>query len=217
VSAKNKVILYSYYRSSASYRVRIGLALKGLEVEYHGVHLLKDGGQQRTSDYAQINPMLHVPSLRHGDFVLSESMAILKYLDHLEASPRLFPEDSQVEARVIQICEFINSGIQPLQNLKVLQHLESLGLDKKVQSEWTQHWIRKGLASVETLLKETSKSHCVGADWTAADCFLIAQAFSSRRFGVEMDSYPTIHKILNHLESHPAVLKAHPDNQPDSE
>jgi len=188
-----------------------------MEVEYRPVHLLKDGGAQRTSEYSAVNPMKHVPSLVHGDFVLSESMAIIKYLDHLQPSPLLFPKDAKKEARVIQICEFFNSGIQPLQNLKVLQHLETLGIDKEGQKTWMTHWVSQGLTAVNELLKSTAGTHCVGDAWTAADCFLIAQAFSSRRFGVDPEAYSEISKILQQHENDPAVAKAHPNNQPDSE
>lgn len=217
MSPKNELILYSYFRSSASYRVRLALALKDLEYRYEPIHLLKDGGQQRSSNYAKLNPMQHVPTLVHGDFVLGESMAILKYLDHVKDVPRLFPEDPKEEATVIQICEMMNSGIQPLQNLKVLQHLETMGVDQEARKEWTAKWIRSGLKALDQLLESTSKTHCFGNDWTAADCLLIPQIFSSLRFGVNPAEFKTIHRIYTHLENHPAVQKAHPANQPDSE
>lgn len=214
---KNSVILYSYFRSSASYRVRIALALKDIPYEYKAIHLLKDGGQQRQGSYADLNPMKHVPTLEHEGFCLSESMAILKYLDHLKETPRLFPKDPKKEAQVIQACEYINSGIQPLQNLKVLQHLETLGVDKDGQKEWIKHWVTPGLKALDQFLEKTCGTHCFGDKWSAADCLLIPQIFSSLRFGVEYENFKTISKIYSYLEKHPAVQKAHPTNQPDSE
>lgn len=217
MTQEKDIILYSYFRSSASYRVRIALALKDLKYEYRAIHLLKEGGQQRGSDYAETNPMKHVPALVHGDFRLGESMAILKYLDHLNQRPLLFPSDPKNEARVLQICELINSGIQPLQNLKVLQKLESMGIDKDGQKEWVLNWIYGGFEALNRLLQNTSGQHCFGDDWTAADCLLVPQVFAGQRFGLSLESYPLIEKIYAHLENHPAVKKAHPSHQPDSE
>lgn len=214
---KNSVILHSYFRSSASYRVRIALALKDISFEYKAIHLLKDGGQQRQQSYTQLNPMKHVPTLEHDGLCLSESMAIIKYLDHLKETPRLFPKEAKKEAQVIQACEYINSGIQPLQNLKVLQHLETLGVDKDGQKEWIKHWVTPGLKALDLLLEKTAGTHCFGDDWSAADCFLIPQIFSSLRFGVEYKDFNTIAKIYSNLENHPMIQKAHPSNQPDSE
>lgn len=214
---KSELILYSYYRSSASYRVRLGLALKDLEYKYEPVHLLKNGGQQRSETYSKLNPMQHVPTLVHGDFVLSESMAILKYLDHVKGTPHLFPEDPKKEAIVIQLCELMNSGIQPLQNLKVLQHLESLGVDQEGRKQWILKWVRSGLKALDQLLESTSGTHCFGNDWTAADCVLLPQIFSGLRFGLNPKEFETVNKIYMHLENDPAVQKAHPANQPDSE
>lgn len=217
MNQKNEIILYSYFRSSASYRVRIGLALKDLVYEYKPIHLVKEGGHQNAEAFSKINPMKHVPALVHGDMILSESMAILKYLDSLNESPRLFPKDSKGEAKVIQICELINSGIQPLQNLKVLQHLETLGVDKEGQKQWVLKWVNSGLSALEQILETTAGTHCFGNEWTAADCFLIPQVFSVRRFGFDPKGFKNIHRICSGLENHPAVQKAHPANQPDSE
>ncbi len=214
---KSGIILYSYFRSSASYRVRIALELKNLKYEYKGIHLLNEGGQQKSDFFTKLNPMKHVPALVHGNLILSESMAIIKYLDDIENTPRLFPTDISAEAKILQVCELINSGIQPLQNLKVLQHLESLGIDKDGQKAWVVKWATSGLSALDQILESTSGSHCFGDEWTAADCFLIPQIFSVLRFGVDPQAFKTIYKIYSTLENHPAVQRAHPANQPDSE
>jgi maleylacetoacetate isomerase len=217
----DKIILYSYFRSSASYRVRLGLALKELPYVYHGVHLLKEGGLQKKADYAALNPMKHVPTLIHrtekGDFVLSESMAILKYLDAVKETPLLFPKDPQKEARVLQLCEVINSGIQPLQNLKVQQYLVNNGLGEEGKKRWTLHWVTEGLKALDLMMEKTAGTHAVGDAWSAADCLLIAQVFSSERVGVTLEAFPTLKRVYEKLKDHPAVTKAHPAHQPDSE
>jgi maleylacetoacetate isomerase len=217
MNQENQVILYSYFRSSASFRVRIALALKDIPTQYKFIHLLNDGGQQNSADFSKLNPMKHVPALVHGDFVLSESMAILKYLDHVKPTPKLFPSDAKKEAKVLQVCEMINSGIQPLQNLKVLKHLETLGIDKDGQKAWVVKWATAGLTALDQVLEKTSGTHCFGDEWSAADCLLVPQIFAVARFGITPDGFKTLSKIYSHLEKHPAVQKAHPMNQPDTE
>ncbi|MGE4130924.1 MAG: maleylacetoacetate isomerase [Bdellovibrionales bacterium] len=208
--------LYSYFRSSASYRVRIALNWKQLPHEYRAVHLVKDGGQQCSSDYERINPMRHVPALVHDDFVLAESLPIIEYLEERFPAHPLLPSSPQDKAVVRQICEFINSGIQPLQNLKVTQYLgTSMGQTPEQVKAWTTHWISKGYASLETLLAKTAGTYCFGGTFTAADCFLIPQCFSSRRFGVRPEDYPNIARIEQNGLKLEAVKKAHPEKQPD--
>lgn len=210
--------LYSYFRSSAAYRVRLALAMKDLEYKYEAVHLVKDGGKQNSSEYRQVNPMGHVPALIVDENVITESMAIIQYLDLKFPQPILFPMDPLQRAHVLQICETINSGIQPLQNLKVLRYLEKeLGQTKPTVDTWTKHWITKGLSSLEELLVRFSGSYCVGGDLSAADCFLLPQCFSSRRFGVEIDSFANISRIEKNLLKITELDKAHPKNQPDFE
>lgn len=218
MSGKSSIILYNYFRSSASYRVRLALHLKGLEFEYRPVHLLKEGGFQKKAEFATVNPMKHVPALVVDGFTVSESVAIIKYLDHLKPQPRLFPADPRAEASVLQICEMINSGIQPLQNLKVLGELDRLGVSKDDQKEWVLKWVRGGFEALETLLARTAgEKHCFGDVWTAADCFLMPQVFAAARFGFTPDAYPTIARIHAALEKDPAVIAAHPMNQVDTE
>jgi maleylacetoacetate isomerase len=209
--------LYSYFRSSASYRVRIALHLKNLSFEYVPVHLVRDGGQQNQADYRRINPMGHVPALDHDGFLVAESVAIIQYLDdQFPATPRLFPKDARARARVLQICEILNSGIQPLQNLKVTRALENeFGLDKKGCDRWVEKWIKAGFASLEAVLKSSAGAYSHGDEVSAADCFVVPQCFSARRFGVRVEDYPTIAAVEASAQKLEAVRKAHPERQPD--
>ncbi len=212
------VKLYNYFRSSASYRVRIALNWKELPYEYIPIHLVRDGGKQDSEEFRRFNPMGHVPVLEHDGFVISESVAILDYLDTLAPSKRLFPADPRARATVLQICELINSGIQPLQNLKVLKELKTVhGFDEDRVQAWTRRWINSGLESLEKVLARTAGTYCFGGELTAADCFVIPQCFASRRFGVKTEDFPIIARIEKACLALPAFEKAHPAKQPDSE
>jgi maleylacetoacetate isomerase len=208
--------LYSYFRSSASYRVRIGLNWKGLHYQYLPVHLINDGGQQHKADYRKVNPMGHVPALDHEGFLVAESVAILDYVDHMFPFKPLFPSHPKERARVLQVCELINSGIQPLQNLKVNQYFEKeFGHSKGDTERWNRHWIERGLESLEKLLSSSAGTYCFGGDFTAADCFLVPQCFAARRFGVRLEKYPVIMRIDQACSMVQAVQAAHPEKQPD--
>ena len=208
--------LYSYFRSSASYRVRIALHWKGLHFESIPVHLTKDGGQQRKPEFLKINPMGHVPALDHEGFLVAESVAILEYVDQMFAMKPLFLSHPKEKARVLQVCEVFNSGIQPLQNLKVNQFLEKeMGCSKEQVLKWNQHWIESGLASVEALLNTSAGTYCFGGEFSAADCFLVPQCFTARRFGVQTGNYPIISRIEESCLKLDAVKKAAPEQQPD--
>lgn len=208
--------LYSYFRSSASYRVRIALEWKELSYQYESVHLVKGGGHQHTSEFRKVNPMGHVPALEHNGFLVAESVAIVEYLDRVFPDKPLLPAQAQKRATVLQFCEVINSGIQPLQNLKVGQYLETdFRFSKTDVQKWNQHWIETGLESLERLLEKTAGSFCLGGEVTAADCFLIPQCFASRRFGVKIEKYPTIARIEAQANQLAAFQKAHPEKQPD--
>lgn len=208
--------LYSYFRSSASYRVRIALYHKELKFEYIPVHLIKDGGQQNQSDYLKINPMAHVPALDHNGFLVSESVAIVDYLDHVFPNRPLLPTAPKDRAQVFRVMEILNSGIQPLQNLKVLSYLEKeLKVSPAQKEEWCRNWISKGMAALEKILSQSAGSFCFGGEVTAADAFLIPQCFASRRFGVKIDDYPTIMRIEKACLALPSFQMAHPEKQPD--
>jgi maleylacetoacetate isomerase len=208
--------LYSYFRSSASYRVRIALHWKELKFEYLPIHLVKEGGFQNKPEYRAVNPMGHVPALDHDSLLIVESVAIIDYLDNVFGGRRLFPLAPRERAQVLQLVEVLNSGIQPLQNLKVLKYLETdLGLGKQKADEWTKHWIDRGLTSLEKMLERTAGTYSVGGEITAADCFLIPQCFASRRFGVKIEDYPTIARIEAACLKLSPFQKAHPEKQPD--
>lgn len=208
--------LYSYFRSSASYRVRIALNWKGLHFDYIPVHLVKGGGEQNQPAFRGLNPMGHVPALEHEGFVVAESVAIIEYLDMLFPRKALFPLEPRDRARVLQICEVLNSGIQPLQNLKVNQFLENeFGHSKADVERWNRHWIEKGLTSLEKILANCSGTYTYGGEFTAADCFLVPQCFAARRFGVRIEDFPIISRVEEGLLKWPEVIAAHPEKQPD--
>ncbi|EDV20236.1 uncharacterized protein TRIADDRAFT_32265, partial [Trichoplax adhaerens] len=202
--------LYSYFRSTCSWRVRIALALKGIEYDYHPVHLLKDGGEQ-ASFKDNLNPNSLLPALEIDGHCLADSMSIIEYLDETRQDPPyLLPKDPAIRATVRRISNNITSGIQPIQNLRVLIYV---GADKK--KEWGKHWIEQGFNSLEELLEKTSGKYCVGDDITMADLCLIPQVYNANRFEVDMSRYPIITRINAQLENHDAFVAAHPRQQPD--
>jgi len=210
------LVLYNYFRSSASYRVRIGLYVKGLEFEYKPVHLLNNGGEQNKTEYKALNPAAEVPTLIHNNRSLSQSIAILQYLDEVYPQHLLFPKDPFQKAKVFQFCEGINCT-QPYQNLRTLQFLEKEFQFTDVQkNKWLQEWIGRNLEASEILLQNTAGKFCFGDHVTAAETFLIPQLFTAKRFNVDYSQYPTIVRIQNTCENLEAFQKAHPLNQPDT-
>ena len=209
--------LYSYYRSSCSYRVRIGLHLKGLSFEYIPVHLLNRGGEQHLASYRSLNPRREVPTLIHGEFHLSQSMAILEYLDAICPKPRLFPVDHRQRSRVLQFCEMINSGIQPIQNLSVLQELQDrFKADQRDIQSWCAAWIVRGFEGMEKMLESTAGTHCFSGELTAADLFLIPQVYNAKRFKVNMAKFPIIKRVYNRAMDMEAFQLADPSRQIDA-
>jgi len=203
--------LYTYWRSSCSWRVRICLALKALQFTPVPIHLVKNGGEQHSDMYKNLNPMAQVPTLIDGDFQLTQSMAIIEYLEErYPENHALFPGDAQAKARVRQVCEIINSGIQPVQNLNVLQRLDA---DKKV--EWAHHYIARGFDALEQLLESTAGQYCVGDRVTAADACLVPQVMNAERFKVDMAKYPLISRINAELKLMDAFIVSDPSNQVD--
>jgi maleylpyruvate isomerase len=209
--------LYSYWRSSSAWRVRIGLALKDLPYEYAAVNLLAQ--EQFDAAYQTRNPMAQVPVLEvseHGYTVrLAQSMAILEWLDERHPQSPLLPRDLDGRARVRMLAEHVNSGIQPLQNAIVLRTLrEKLpGYDK----EWAALWIRRGLDALERALQadETGR-FCHGDVPGLADCYVVPQLYNARRFGLDVAPYPTLLRIEEACAALPAFQAAHPDQQPDA-
>jgi maleylacetoacetate isomerase len=209
-----KLVLYNYWRSSSSYRVRVALRLKGLEFEYRPIHLLKEGGQQNKDDFRALNPKGEVPFLLHGQFGLGQSMAILDYLEAIQPTPELRPQEAQARARCLEICEIINSGMQPLHNLRVLQKLEhDARYSEEQKKEWIQFWIRSGLDALEV---RVSGPYALGDRLSWADVCLIPQIYSAKRFGIELSAYPKLSKINEGCLKLPAFFESAPEKQIDA-
>lgn len=214
------ITLYSYWRSSAAYRARIGLNLKGLAYELRPVHLVRDGGEQHRPDFAALNPQELVPVLRHGTRALSQSMAILEYLEETwPAAPRLLPEAAGDRARVRALAQLVACDIHPLNNLRVMRYLaRELEVGETARDEWTRHWIRTGFDALEAMLASDPATgrYCHGEVPGLADCCLVPQVYNARRFGMAMEAYPTILRIDDACQVLPAFQRAHPQAQPDA-
>mgnify|MGYP002803811340 CR=1 FL=1 len=207
----SKPILYSYFRSSCSWRVRIALAIKGIDFEIKPVHLLKDGGQQFSDEYKKLNPISVLPTLIIDGHALTQSISILEYLEETRPEPPLLPHnDALKRATVRQIVFAIASDIQPIQNLGVLK---KVGDDKK--AEWGHYWIDRRFEGLEEMLKKTSGKYCVGDEITMADLCLVPQVFNANRFKVDMTKFPCISEINDRLLELDAFKVAHPFRQPD--
>jgi maleylacetoacetate isomerase len=218
MSSGNGWVLYSYWRSSAAYRVRIGLHLKGISFKTVPVHLVRNGGEQRTAEYRRLNPQGLVPALvtPEGE-VLTQSLAILEYLDAVEPEPGLLPADPVQAAKVRALALSIACDIHPLDNLRVLQYLKGhLGCGPDDVNTWYRHWICEGFAAIEEQLSKTAGTCCFGDHPTMADACLVPQVYNAHRFGVDMGAYPTISRINEHCLQHPAFRAATPEAQPDA-
>jgi maleylacetoacetate isomerase len=211
------LVLRSYWRSSCSWRVRIALHWKQLPFETVPVHLVADGGQQHSPEHRALNPMRELPVLTANGEPLAQSMAILEYLEETQPQPPLLPTDPIDRARVRQMAEVVNSGTQPIQNLRVMQHLGRVyDLPRDQQVEWSRDWIARGLAALETLVAEHGGLCCFGDAVSFADLCLVPQLYNARRFGVDMDALPTLVAVESRLNAMPAFAAAHPDQQPDA-
>jgi maleylpyruvate isomerase len=211
--------LHSYFRSSASYRVRIALNLKGLPYNYVPVHLLKDGGQQHSADYQRMNPARLVPTLVDDGHALGQSLAIMEYLEETHPEPALMPRDALGRARVRALAQSIACEIHPLNNLRVLQYLDNdLKVDESTKANWYRHWITLGFTAMETTLAGDSAtgSFCHGNTPGLVDCCLIPQIANSRRYDTPLDAFPTIRRIEQACLALDAFAKAAPQVQPDA-
>jgi maleylpyruvate isomerase len=212
--------LHTYFRSSAAYRVRIALNLKGLEYESIPVHLLRDGGEHLKDSYRQLNPAGLVPTLVDGDTVLTQSLAIIEYLEERYPQHPLLPADAAGRARVRALALDIACEIHPVNNLRVLKYLKNtLGVSDEAKNEWYRHWVVQGLQAFEAQLVRSGASgrFCHGDTPTLADVCLVPQIFNARRFDVDLAPYPTTMTICGRCEELPAFADAHPARQPDAE
>ncbi len=207
--------LYNYWRSSASWRVRIALNLKGVAYEYVPVNLIANGGEQHGEAHRARNPMRQVPALELDDGrVLTQSVAIVEWLDETFATPALLPRDPYLRARARALVEVVNSGIQPLQNLEPQRYVrEELKGDA---TAWTKHFIGRGMQALEALATETAGAFLVGDEVSFADVCLVPQMFAARRFGVDPATLPTLARIEAACAALPAFEAARPERQPDA-
>ncbi|XP_063589423.1 probable maleylacetoacetate isomerase 2 isoform X1 [Penaeus indicus] len=205
--SSSKPILYSYFRSSCSWRVRIALAHKGVDYEYRAINLLKQ--EQVSDEYKKLNPLGQVPALIVNENTLTQSISILEYLEEAFPQKPLLPKDLLKRAKVREVCEIIGSGIQPLQNLAVLQKIG------ETKMEWGHFYIQNGFVALEQVLANSAGKYCVGDEVTIADCCLVPQVYNANRFKVDMAAFPVISRVHDALMSLDAFKAAHPSQQPD--
>jgi maleylacetoacetate isomerase len=210
------VKLYSYWRSSCSYRARVALELKGVAYEYHAVDISPEHSQQLAAEYATINTARMVPVLElEGGERLTQSVAIIEYLDERWPEPALYPGDALERAHVREAVEVVNSSIQPLQNLAVLKHVRALA-PAVTASAWSERWVVPGLTTLERLARERAGDFSVGTRVSAADVFLVPQLYAARRFGVDVAPFARLAAIEQRLLALEPFRRAHPDRQPDA-
>lgn len=211
--------LHNYFRSSASYRVRIALNLKGLAYDYRPVHLNRGGGEQFSPAFRELNPLSVVPVLEDGGLRLTQSLAIIEYLEERHPDPPLLPRHPAERARVRGLALAIACEIHPLNNLRVLGYLTGeLGASGDAKSRWYRHWVGLGLAALESEIAHGPPgSFCHGDAPGLADCCLIPQLFNARRFDCDLSGYPRLLTIEERCASLPAFRDAAPERQPDAE
>jgi maleylacetoacetate isomerase len=207
----SRPVLHDYFRSSAAYRVRIALNLKGIEYDSRPVDLRT--GEQKSVEYRSLNPQGFVPMLEIDDRRLTQSMAIIVYLDQRFPEPSLVPGNSVDQAHVRALSLSIACDIHPLNNLRVLKYLEKLGLDQKQRDSWYRHWITEGFTALEALAAQRSGSFLFGNAPTLADVALVPQMYNARRFDTPLDAFPTLVRADASANALPAFANAHPDRQ----
>ena len=215
------LVLYGYWRSSAAYRVRIALNLKGLAYETRPVHLVRDGGEQHAPAYRALNPLETVPCLLDGDRVITQSLAIMEYLDETYPAEEaaLLPMDGRGRVQVRELAMAVVCDIHPLGNLRVLQHLEAeFGASEEQRAAWSRHWIEVGFKAIEAMLADSAATgrYCHGETPGMADACLIPQVYNAHRWKVPMDDYPTIARIHAACGELEAFRRAAPEAQPDA-
>ena len=211
--------LYTYFRSSAAYRVRIALALKGLTPQMIPVHLLRDGGEQQSPEYLLVNRQGLVPALDDDGVLITQSLAICEYLDQTHPLPPLLPSDAVARARIRALVLAIACEIHPLNNLRVLNYLTTtLGISEAQKLAWYHHWIRLGFSALEVQLVHESATgiYCHGDTPTLADVFLVPQMANARRFDLDLSAFPTLMRIDAHCRELAPFIAAAPQNQADA-
>ncbi len=218
--------LYTYWRSSAAYRVRIALSLKGLDYESVPKHLLRDGGEQRKPEYLAVNPQGLIPALADDGFVVPQSLAICEYLEEIHPEPRLLPGSARDRAMVRGMAMVVACDTHPLNNLPIMGYLRrEFGADDAAVNRWVGHWIDRGFAALERWVSAMPSAateagqqrFCFGNAATLADVCLVPQMYNARRFSVDVTPYPRLVAICAHLEALPAFAAARPEDQPDAE
>ncbi len=220
------IVLYGYWRSSAAYRVRIGLNVKQLNYESKSVHLVRNGGEQHDPQYRELNASELVPVLVDGDVQLNQSLTILQYLDEnylCESSPDslLIPEQTPLRYQALAMAQDIAMEIHPLNNLRVLQYLErELSCEQEAKMAWLHYWMSQGFRAVEEKLAKHRKAQCMVYSLTDSPCIvdicLVPQVYNALRFGVDMSPYPLINSIVEACNQLPAFIEAMPENQADA-
>jgi len=211
------VKLYTYFRSSAAYRVRIALNLKGLPYEMVAIHLTKDGGQQHKPEYHAVNPQERVPALAlSSGEVLTQSLAIIEYLDDIAPEPPLLPADALERAKVRAVAQMVACDIHPLNNLISLQYLKRVMKHEQAEIDaWYHHWVIEGFKAIEAMISPAP--YTCGSHVSLADVCLIPQVFNARRLKVPLDQFPKIVAVEAACLKLPAFDNARPENQPDAE
>lgn len=206
--------LFDYFRSSASYRVRIALNIKGIDYEKEPIHLVNNGGEQHEKAYEEINPQQLVPTLIDNGDVLTQSLAIIEYLEETNFYPSLMPQGALARANVRSITQIISCDIHPLNNLRVLNYLQdSFGASKSQKLDWYRHWIKLGFDAIEKRISgfPRTKPVCYGSEITIADICLIPQVYNAKRFDCPLDNYPLINEINEYCLSLEPFAKAAPE------
>lgn len=210
--------LYGYWRSSAAYRVRIVMHLKGLVFDSIPVHLVKDGGQQHQDTYTDLNPTHLVPTYVDEDVTLNQSLAIIDYLEEKYSEVTVYPNDAVLNAKVKAMALDVACEIHPVNNLRVQQYLtNTLSVTEQDKLAWSHHWMSLGFAAIEKQLETSSGSFCFGNDVTMADICLVPQVYNANRFNVDMSAFPHITRVVNNCNKLPAFIAALPENQADAQ
>lgn len=218
--------LYTYWRSSAAYRVRIALNLKSLRYESVPKHLLRDGGEQKKADYLALNPQGLIPALADDGFVIPQSLAICEYLEEIHPEPRLLPGSARDRATIRGMALAVACDIHPLNNVPIQGYLRrEFGADDAAVNKWVTHWIDRGFSALERWVAAVpgapaapeAQRYCYGLQVTLADVCLVPQMYNARRFKVDVARYPRVAAICRHLEALPAFADAAPEAQPDAE